>query len=129
METEDYTKHLNLLRSTYPEGKFSLLIRVEMPESEPGMDDAVAGNMDPAGVDPFTVVNYVEQAKATQQERVRAQRAELIRQAEEHASAVERIHAPIIHLPGSASQPPDAHLIQTMAMDRERLVRPPLAWG
>lgn len=129
METEDYKAHINLLRSTYPDGKFTLLVRAELPESEPGMDDAIAGNFDLAGVDPFTALHYVEQAKATQQERVRAQRAELVKMAEEHASAIERIHAPIIHLPGSACPPPDAHLIQTMAMDRERTLRPPLAWG
>lgn len=127
----DYTEHVKLLREAFPDAVFKAVVRIEMPESKPGADDAISGNLDLADVDPFTAVDFVQMARDQQQEKVRAERAEAIKAAEEYAASVERIHAPIIHLPGGGTHRcPDAHLIQTMAMDRERQpARPPLAWG
>lgn len=124
-----YAGHLAALREAFPGGNFSVMVRVEIPESEPGADDKIAGNMDLGGVDAKTAVNFVQMARDQQQAKVRAERAQAVKEYEEYAASVERMHAPIIHLPGGGTHKvPDAHLIQAMAMDRQG-PRPPLAWG
>lgn len=111
---DDLSPHIDALREAFPEGRFTMTIRCELPETEPGAGDGTAGNLALAGSSPQQAVEYLLRAQMEHVERMKEQ-------ARQRQQALASLHAPVIHLPnGGTHKCPDAHLIQAMARDRDR---------
>lgn len=116
---DDLTAHIDALREAFPQGRFTMTIRCELPESEPGAGDATSGNLALAGSSPAQAVEYLLRAQLERVEQLKEQ-AKAARQAQQ---ALQAIHKPTLIMPGQSV--PDAALIRQMHFDKKNSLLPP----
>jgi len=116
---DDLTAHIDALREAFPEGRFVMTIRCELPETEEGAGDATSGNLALAGSSPEQAVEYLLRARLERVDQMKEQ-ARRTRQALEAAQSV---HKPTLIMPGQVV--PDAALIRKLHLDQKNSLLPP----